>query len=80
MFVNDFETPHLLECRDEMVTEKGRHLRVRQGARPVFLGVVSGEARLGEVSRDVDQKDELSFALGNFGGRLWRWAPLENRV
>jgi hypothetical protein len=47
-------------------------LRVRQGVRTERLGVVSGEAGVLEVARDVQQEKELPVAVrqpGRLGGR-----------
>ena len=58
----------MLMCRDKPAGQELTHRRVGQGARPVSFGVVSSEFRQLEVAREMEQEEQLAFALG-----LERW-------
>jgi hypothetical protein len=65
---DDAEGGNLLECRYEMTVEIGPYCWVGQCVRTERLGVVSGEAEVLEIPRDVQQEGELALLAGGASG------------
>ena len=78
--IDDLEAADLLMRRHEVARRSNARRWGLTGARPVCLGVVSGESRVFKVARDVNQEDELPFALGLLGGFRGRFCPGECAV
>src|SRR5262249_25427494 len=77
---DDLERGHFLERRAEVFVDELAHFGAGEGVHTERLGVVSGEPRVFEVTRDVQDHDQLFVLLGLLGGFRRRVVELDRRA